>query len=68
MLEPQEMMRRIAKILLPFGIAGAGATGLWWLAEGGPNYGPPAVYLAFSSFVFVVLSALVMLKLDRSRA
>ncbi len=61
------IMRRIAKILLPFGIAGAGATGLWWLVEGGPNYGPPVVYLAFSAFVFVVLIALAMLALERSR-
>ena len=57
--------RRLAKSLLPIGIAGAGATGLWWLAAGGPNYGPPIVYVAFSCWVFVVLSALVMLKLKR---
>ncbi len=62
------IIRRIAKIQLPIGIAGAGATGLWWLLQGGPNYGPPIVYLAFSFWVFVVLSALVMLRLDRSQA
>jgi len=61
------MIRRIAKILLPIGIAGAGATGLWWLVEGGPNYGPPIVHIAFSAWVFVVLSALAMLALSRSR-
>ena len=61
------LMKRIAKILLPIGIAGAGATGLWWLAEGGPNYGPPIVYAAFSFWVFVVLSSLAMLKLSRSQ-
>ena len=60
-------MKRIAKILLPIGIAGAGATGLWWLAEGGPNYGPPIIYTAFSFWVFVVLSSLLMLKLSRSQ-
>ncbi len=60
-------MRRIAKILLPVGIAGSGATGLWWLLEGGPNYGPPIIYAAFSFWVFVVLSALAMLALTRSR-
>ena len=66
MLDPQAMItRRIAKILLPIGIAGAGATGAWWLAEGGPNYGPPIVYIAFSCWVFVVLFALAMLKLKR---
>ena len=60
-------LRRLAKILLPVGIAGAGATGLWWLLEGGPNYGPPIVYVAFSGWVFVVLSALAMLALGRPR-
>ena len=59
-------MRRIAKILLPIGIAGAGATGLWWILEGGPNYGPRIVYLAFSLWVFVVLFALTTLKLTRA--
>ncbi len=62
------LMKRIAKILLPIGIAGAGATGAWWLAEGGPNYGPPIVYVAFSFWVLVVLSSLAMLKLSRTRA
>ncbi len=61
------MIRRLAKILLPIGIAGAGTTGLWWLLAGGPNYGPPGVYVAFSAWVFLVLSALAMLKLSRSR-
>lgn len=60
-------MRRVAKTLLPIGIAGAGATGLWWLVEGGPNYGPPIIYLAFSGWVFVVLTALAMLALTRKR-
>ena len=70
MLHPEDMtnMRRLAKILLPIGLAGAGGTGLWWIVEGGPNYGPPIVYLAFSLWVVVVLGALATLKLTRSRS
>jgi hypothetical protein len=60
-------MRRFAKILLPIGLAGAGGTGVWWLVEGGPNYGPQIVYLAFSFWVFVVLGALATLKLTQRR-
>lgn len=56
-------LRSLSKVLLVGGIAGAGGTGIWWLASGGPNAGSPAVYAAFSAWVFVVLSGLAMNKL-----